>query len=219
MIASGPVMMPSEQHTMEEMPKTIDAIANPLIEFEGATGKTTDWTGIGGGVSLMKGSVQFALSHPLIFDPMLLHLAYQNKPYGPYSLDAVNAELLAKRLAAKDTLAWHEGMTDWVPLAQIPGIRVPAELETGDATGGLIPYKNPMALASYYTGIGALIPLLGIVAGIISIVLGIKGLKHYRAHPATRGVVHAWIGIILSSLSLLVHGLVVVALVMAGLPR
>jgi len=37
---------------------------------------------------------------------------------------------------------------------------------TGDATGGVIPYKNPPALIAYYCGIFSLLPILGLVFGI-----------------------------------------------------
>ena len=66
--------------------------------------------------------------------------------------------------------------------------------EEGDATGGLIPYKNAKALLAYYIGIfGFFLPLAG---GIIAIWLGFQGLKYAREHPKARGQAHAIIGII-----------------------
>ena len=38
---------------------------------------------------------------------------------------------------------------------------------TGDATGGIIPYKNPPALIAYYCGIFSLLPCIGLVAGVL----------------------------------------------------
>ncbi len=73
----------------------------------------------------------------------------------------------------------------------------PAHGGQGDATGGLIPYKNPPALIGYYVAIASLIPGIGNIAGLIALILGIIGLKKRRANPAIGGVVHAWIGIIL----------------------
>ncbi len=67
----------------------------------------------------------------------------------------------------------------------------------GDATGGVIPYKNGPALASYYCGVFSLIPCVGIPLGITALVLGILGLKKRRENPQVRGAAHAWIGIIL----------------------
>ena len=51
------------------------------------------------------------------------------------------------------------------------------EYEDGDATGGLIPYKNGMALASYYCGVFGLIPALGLVLGILAVIFGIVGFE------------------------------------------
>jgi hypothetical protein len=75
----------------------------------------------------------------------------------------------------------------------------------GDVTGGLIPYKNPMALASYYCGVFGLIScflLLGIF-GILPIVFGFKGLKHAKLYPESRGQAHAIVGIVLGSIEVL----------------
>ncbi len=85
----------------------------------------------------------------------------------------------------------------------------------GDNTGGLIPYKNPQALTAYYLGIFSIIPVLGFFLACASVPLGIAGLKKRKANPIIRGAVHAWIGIIGGSFSILIHlliiGLVIVA--------
>ena len=60
----------------------------------------------------------------------------------------------------------------------------------------MIPYKNPKALIAYYTGIGAMVPVLGIVLAPVAIVLGIMGLIARQKNPAIKGSVHAWIGIV-----------------------
>ena len=69
-----------------------------------------------------------------------------------------------------------------------------AQSEQGDATGGIIPYKNKAALIAYYCGVFSVIPCFPL--GLVAVGLGIKGLKHAKEHPASRGQVHAWIGII-----------------------
>jgi hypothetical protein len=77
--------------------------------------------------------------------------------------------------------------------------------EKGDATGGVIPYKNPTALTAYYCGVFGLIScflLLG-VFGIVPIILGVLGLRHARRHPESRGQAHAIVGIVLGSVELL----------------
>ena len=75
----------------------------------------------------------------------------------------------------------------------------------GDATGGVIPYKNPHALTAYYLGIFSLIPGLGFFLGIAAFVLGLLGLRTKKRHPEVRGTVHAWIGIIIGAVVVLLH--------------
>ncbi|MEC9188944.1 MAG: hypothetical protein VX520_07015, partial [Planctomycetota bacterium] len=48
-------------------------------------------------------------------------------------------------------------------------------VKQGDATGGVIPYKNPMALTGYYLGFLSLLPLIGILFTIPAIILGFIG--------------------------------------------
>ena len=67
--------------------------------------------------------------------------------------------------------------------------------EEGDATGGVIPYKNPKALLAYYLGIASGLPLIGLPIGIAAFVLGLQGLKARRENPVIKGSVHAGIGI------------------------
>lgn len=73
----------------------------------------------------------------------------------------------------------------------------------------LIPYKNGMALAAYYTGFGALlacfIPVIGIFVGILTVVLGVLGLKKAKAHPEAKGGGHAITGIILGSVVIVLN--------------
>lgn len=71
-----------------------------------------------------------------------------------------------------------------------------ASANEGDATGGLIPYKNVKALLAYYLGIFSFIPCVGLPLGIAAFILGVMGLKYAKEHPAAKGQVHAWIGII-----------------------
>ena len=88
----------------------------------------------------------------------------------------------------------------------IPGIRhrienaPPPSDSGGDATGGLIPYKNKHALVGYYMSIGGLllmcVPVLGLGYGIAVLYCGIKGRKNAKEHPEVKGSVHAWIAII-----------------------
>lgn len=87
-----------------------------------------------------------------------------------------------------------------------------ATAEQGDATGGIIPYKNPPALIAYYCGVFSLIPCVGFILGLAAVILGVSGLKKRKQNPLIRGQVHAWIGIVLGSLVIIAHLLIAVGL-------
>tara|TARA_B100000029_G_scaffold469843_1_gene508081 strand:+ start:1850 stop:2212 length:363 start_codon:yes stop_codon:yes gene_type:complete len=94
--------------------------------------------------------------------------------------------------------------------------------EEGDATGGIIPYKNQPALVAYYLGLFSLLPCIGVVLAIPAFILGIMGLKKRKENPAVKGSVHAWIGIIMGGIFALVWGGVIVFMTigaMAGAVR
>ena len=75
-----------------------------------------------------------------------------------------------------------------------------------DATGGVIPYKNPAALTGYYLGIFSFLPLIGFFLAVPALILGIHGLRAKRRQPQIRGSVHAWIGIVMGGFFTLVWG-------------
>ena len=82
--------------------------------------------------------------------------------------------------------------------------RFPSADNQGDATGGVIPYKNPNALLTYYFSIGTLICCISpLPLGIVPLVLGIMGLRARARNPVIKGSAHAWIGIILGGVSAL----------------
>ena len=65
----------------------------------------------------------------------------------------------------------------------------------------LIPTKNPPALMAYYIGIFSLLPCFSIILGPVAAILGIIGLKKVKENPELSGTVHAWIGVVLGSLT------------------
>ena len=72
----------------------------------------------------------------------------------------------------------------------------------GDATGGLIPYKNKHALIAYYLGIFSFfIPF----SGFGSIYLGIKGLQAKKRNPVIKGSAHAIVGIVAGVCTIIFH--------------
>jgi hypothetical protein len=90
----------------------------------------------------------------------------------------------------------------------------------GDATGGVIPYKNMPALLAYYLGIASLLCcFVGVPAGIVPVVLGIVGLQRRAANPAIRGSVHAWIGIVLGVVNILASVLIIALALIGGMSQ
>lgn len=86
----------------------------------------------------------------------------------------------------------------------------------GDATGGVIPYKNPHALIAYYLGLFSLLPILGVFLAIPAFILGIIGLSKRRKNPEIRGSVHAWIGIVLGGIFSCLWGLLIIGLIIGA---
>jgi hypothetical protein len=85
-----------------------------------------------------------------------------------------------------------------------------------DSTGGIIPYKNPPALAAYYLGLFSILPVVGLVLGLAAVPLGIMGLRRRKAMPEVKGTAHAWVGIGCGSLTILLWGACVVMIIVAA---
>lgn len=88
-------------------------------------------------------------------------------------------------------------------------------MEEGDATGGLIPYKNPPALIGYYLGYLGFLPLLGIPIAMAAIVLGFIGLRKRKKNPAVRGKGHALFAIIAGFIGLICVGGFTISIIVA----
>lgn len=69
----------------------------------------------------------------------------------------------------------------------------------------IIPIKNPVALLSYYFGVFALIPLMGVFFGLAAVPMGIIGLAKVRQSSGLPGTAHAWAGIVLGFISVAAH--------------
>jgi hypothetical protein len=110
--------------------------------------------------------------------------------FGPYTLEEIRTYTADGRLHLTDQ-AWPEGATVPTTVAALLNPR-----GRGDVTDGVIPYKNPAALASYYIGLASVIPVLGIFTGIVAIILGLVGLRRFHAEPWRRGRLHAYAGIV-----------------------
>lgn len=80
-----------------------------------------------------------------------------------------------------------------------------ADDDAPDGVEVLIPYRNPLALVSYYCGVFGLLPVVGFLLGPVAFVLGIMGIHASRKNPRARGVGHAIVGIILGFLASIVN--------------
>jgi hypothetical protein len=104
-----------------------------------------------------------------------------------------------------------------VPIFGAPPVVRPLVAPADEPMSGLIPYRNPPALTGYYISVASLIPGLGLLLGPAAIVLGVIGFRAYRREPQKKGQVHAWVAIILGSLTTLLYwGFVVLVIVMVA---
>jgi len=141
---------------------------------------------------------------------------------GPIALEELTG-LFSRGGLPPSTQVCPEGTQTWQLIATVmplgsappPPSAPPPIPQTGDATGGLIPYKNPQALIAYYLGIFGLFPAIGFFLAIPAFILGILGLKKRKLNPIIKGAAHAWIGIILGAISIAYHLLILVAILLA----
>lgn len=129
-----------------------------------------------------------------------------NQTRGPVDENTIR-QWIAEGRANGMSMAIRQGESEWQQLARFPEFATAlsqapptAPPAQGDATGGLIPYKNIPALVGYYMSILGLllmcVPFLGVLYGIGVMVLGIFGIKKANAQPEVKGKIHAWIAIV-----------------------
>ena len=155
---------------------------------------------------------------------MQIFIHRDNQQQGPFSVDEINDRLRSGAVIASGTFAWYEGCSGWMTLDRVPGVfmlNTPPTFVAGampssqsDATGGLIPYKNPYALVGYYLSIFSMIPFVGIPLGVAGIICGIVGVRRRNRNPMVRGTAHAWFAILFSALVILVQVAAIVSLVL-----
>ncbi len=56
---------------------------------------------------------------------MLIHIQRDGQEFGPYTLEDLNKYLAEGSLLASD-LAWYEGLQNWIPMEQVPGVNLPS---------------------------------------------------------------------------------------------
>jgi len=138
-------------------------------------------------------------------------LGSDGQEYGPVTADVIRQWLTGGRVNG-DTHARLEGAAAWSSLRRLPefvaDFNAPPPLPTAppvttlpdSGLNKIIPYRNGLALAAYYCGVFALIPILGAVLGWVAFGFGVAGLRAARRNPGIGGKVHAWVGIVLGAL-------------------
>ena len=121
---------------------------------------------------------------PIATDVLVLKNGQQ---LGPFTLEEINRQLSEGAIIASD-LAWHEGLSEWVPLTSIPGVVFtpahglrppPPPIYTRDSpTVGpaSTPSSNGVLIAGYICAAVSLLflpPVLGL-AGVVCGVVAIK---------------------------------------------
>jgi hypothetical protein len=81
----------------------------------------------------------------------------------------------------------------------------PSRPQGDEALAAIIPYRNVPALIAYYCGVFSLIPCLGFILGIAAILLGTYGLRIAAEQPESKGKAHAWVGIIIGTVVVILH--------------
>ena len=90
---------------------------------------------------------RFFLSEP---HRMQIHVARDGHRMGPFSLEEVNRQLAAGSLSLSD-LAWYEGIPNWVPLSEVPGVGTASSVP-GPAAPAVAPASGAVAADSSYGG-------------------------------------------------------------------
>jgi hypothetical protein len=94
-----------------------------------------------------------------------------------------------------------------------PTVAGPVAASADSALSTIIPYRNSAALTAYYLGVIALIPFLGLFAAPFAIGFGVVGIRAYGRDPRRKGIVHAWVGIALGLLSVVIAALILLVVV------
>ncbi len=75
---------------------------------------------------------------------------------------------------------------------------------------GILPRRNPVALFAYYLGVFALVPVVGLALGPLAVVLGVFGVRAARRKPKARGGGHAWAGVVMGVVAIVVSAVVLI---------
>ena len=80
----------------------------------------------------------------------------------------------------------------------------------------VIPVRNVPALLAWYFGVFSLIPIIGLILGVIALILGIIGIKKSRDPKIGVGFWHALIGLLIGGICMLLWTIALV-MIIAGM--
>ena len=113
------------------------------------------------------------------------HCLVGGQRYGPVSKEELQSWVLVGRVRPSD-LVWTEGMTDWLPVAQV------AELRPATQPGATPPPPGPLPAAQAHSEVYS----KKVAAGILGIVLGSLGIHKFYLGYNTAGIIMLLISIL-----------------------
>jgi hypothetical protein len=60
----------------------------------------------------------------------------------------------------------------------------------------IIPIDNPAALGSYYLAVFSVLPIVGLVTGVLAVIFGVRGIERSNAKDGSGGTVHSLFGLV-----------------------
>jgi hypothetical protein len=161
---------------------------------------------------------------------MQIHISRNSENYGPYELLEINGYLKDGSLLTTD-LAWYDGIPDWIPLSQVPGIQSPGRVPPpppqkhnsldldGDLTiRRLADYERISGILWIVLAAIQILTVVGIIAGIWNILAGISRINVSKQITARDSKVPAIFEsytqlIVIGIINLLLGGIIGVAFV------
>jgi hypothetical protein len=96
----------------------------------------------------------------------------------------------------------------------------PKEAPPSAVDAMILPVGRPLsAIAAGYLGLFSLFPVLGALTGIPAVVFGVLALRAIKRNAELRGKGRAWFGIVAGALTLIFHGVVIVAMIIESARR
>lgn len=148
------------------------------------------------------------------------------RTYGPAEISLLQQWAREGRLSPDATLIPGDGSPECRVSAHEslrPHVMAPPTVFTGmpaappdSAASTIIPFRNPAALAGYYIAVASLIPITALVCGPLAVGLGIAGFRRSRRERQAKGAVHAWVAIVVGSLTTVANVGLIVVLVLAS---